>query len=74
MKIQTKFDTNQPVFFLYKNKVIESNIDSITITIDIHDRIKYVYTIKETAKSEFSTSRFNENELFSTKQLLLDSL
>lgn len=74
MKIETKLETNQPVFMLFNNKILEPVIESISIAVDIHERVKISYWIKENpAGSEYNRC-FNEDDLHATKELLVNSL
>lgn len=74
MEIKTKLETNQPVFLLIHNKVREALIESISIQVDIHDNVTTVYTIRENPAGNEYTTRFSEDQIHATKELLLDSL
>ena len=74
MKIETKFDPKQKVFFLFENRVCTEFIEEIKITIDSAG-IQYVeYIVNDNPMGSPYGKLFLEEQLFTTKQDLLDSL
>ena len=74
MNIITKFDCGQEVFVLFQNKIRTMEIEDIDISViqGINNAPKYT-VYKNPAGSQW-TKIFLENELYGTKQDLLDSL
>ena len=79
MKIETKADTGDNVWFMDNNRVIDAHVKSIeitkTINYDWSDIIKVKYTV-EYKRDRMSRMYmvFSEDQIFKTKQDLLDSL
>lgn len=88
MKIETKFNIGDEVYYLFKNKIISSKISFIKINIALEKEINIIYGIEE---SYFRTDpnvqkmvvsygnykyykTFSESILFRTKQELINSL
>lgn len=73
MEIKTKFDLWQEVFFLHNNKVQCLQIDSIYIRVIAlgggEKEIEISYQLNGS-----TTDRFDEKDLFATKEELLKSL
>lgn len=74
MKIETQHNIEDKVFFLFKDAVRQATIKSIDISIAHESEINITYTIKKNPAGSMYTLRFDECELFSTKQGLLESL
>nr|DAI57527.1 MAG TPA: hypothetical protein [Caudoviricetes sp.] len=70
MKVETKFSTNQKVYFMHENRIKSGEI----AVIDIH-LVAYDNSINITYKIfNYQNNAFNESELFSNKEELLDYL
>lgn len=79
MQINTKFDTGQEVFIIVNSKIHEVEIETMTINIGYWDNdnlnnIDIKYSISNHPNGPKYSKIFNEREVFSTKQDLLDSL
>jgi len=79
MQIETKFDIGDTVFFIEENKVQQATIKRISINVN-ESNSQFGYGYKPDARIRYSTdssnlSKYkNEEQLFKTKQDLLDSL
>jgi len=73
MKIETKFEPDQPVFLLYQNKVWKAEIKTIEIKVNLV-YTEIFYWIKEHPIDQNYNKQFKEDQLFATKELLLKSL
>lgn len=72
MKIDTKFSPGDKVYFIYENKVIEDIILYLEIIARSEvSKIKYAMT---NTWNKLKCPTFQENEIFATKQELLNSL
>ena len=73
MEIKTKFNLRQKVYFMYENKVNSLQIDSIIVRVialgGSEDEIEISYQLNGP-----TTDRFDEKDLFATKEELLKSL
>ena len=70
MKVETKFSTNQKVYFMHENRIKSGEI----AVIDIH-LVAYDNNITITYKIfNYQNNAFNESEIFSNKEELLDYL
>ena len=70
MKVETKFSTNQKVYFMHENRIKSGEI----AVIDIH-LVAYDNSINITYKIfNYQNNAFNESEIFSNKEELLDYL
>lgn len=70
MKVETKFSTNQKVYFIHENRIKSGEI----AVIDIH-LVAYDNSITITYKIfNYQNNTFNESEIFSNKEELLDYL
>ena len=70
MKVETKFSTNQKVYFMHENRIKSGEI----AVIDIH-LVAYDNSINITYKIfNYQNNAFNESEIFSSKEELLDYL
>lgn len=73
MEIKTKYDLCQEVFFLHNNKVHFFQIDSISVRVIAlgggEEEIEISYQL-----NGLTTDRFDEKDLFATKEELLKSL
>jgi len=70
MKVETKFSTNQKVYFMHENRIKSGEI----AVIDIH-LVAYDNSITITYKIfNYQNNAFNESEIFSNKEELLDYL
>ena len=70
MKVETKYSTNQKVYFIHENRIKSGEI----AVIDIH-LVAYDNSISITYKIfNYQNGRFKECEIFSTKEELLDYL
>ena len=70
MKVETKFSTNQKVYFMHENRIKSGEI----AVIDIH-LVAYDNSISITYKIfNYQNNAFNESEIFSSKEELLDYL
>ena len=72
MKIETKFNTNDRVFFLYDNKIQNGVIYGIIITTRIEDpaNIGITYTVYVVG----GEIKLAADKLFKTKEALVESL
>lgn len=70
MDIKTRFKVGDVVFFMHNNKVQEGTIKRITVTIESCTEIRY----KVTMKGIFNGKSLLENNIFSSKEELLNSL
>jgi len=75
MKIETKLSVNQQAFFMMNNKVCEAKIIGIKVMVG-NDAYPYItYEIDNNpAGTKYTTTGFNESEIFSHKQALLETL
>ena len=76
MKIEAKYNIGQTVFYMYDNKVQQSEIISINISVSktyYTNQIEIKYTLDH-AVGKCDFVKYNEKYLFETKQELLDSL
>lgn len=71
MELKTKFNVNDIVWFMEKNKPVEEKIWNIEIIIGKNPRIKYIFF---NTKNNESHRVMMEDEVFSTKKDLLNSL
>lgn len=70
MVIQTKFNIDEIVYFIFNNKVYNAPIRSINIQVTYLNTVKIKYTVKNL---ELSASLCEES-IFRTKEELLKSL
>ncbi len=73
MKIETKLNVGQEGFFLMHSKVMSSNIISIETYSNAHG-LSVTYTVEKNPAGSQYTTRFNENDIFASKEDLLKSL
>lgn len=67
MKVETKYNANQTVFFMHENKIKSGEIAVIDIHLVANDNsINITYKI-----FNYQNDRFKECEIFSTKEELL---
>lgn len=72
MQIETKFKPGDTVYFIHDNKVVEDIVLFLEIVARLDSsEIKYAMT-KTSDRMKYI--RFQENEIFATKQELLNSL
>jgi|JI10StandDraft_1071094.scaffolds.fasta_scaffold742979_3 hypothetical protein len=71
MELKTKFNVNDIVWFMEKNKPVEEKIWNIEISIGNNPRIKYIFFNNRNNESH---RVMMEKEVFSTKEELLKSL
>ena len=70
MKVETKFSTNQKVYFMHENRIKSGEIAVIDIHLVANDNsISITYKI-----FNYQNNAFNESEIFSSKEELLDYL
>ena len=70
MKVETKFSTNQKVYFMHENRIKSGEIAVIDIHLVTNDNsISITYKI-----FNYQNNTFNESEIFSSKEELLDYL
>lgn len=70
MKVETKYSTNQKVYFMHENRIKSGEI----AVIDIH-LVAYDNSISITYKIfNYKNNTFNESEIFSSKEELLNYL
>ena len=86
MEIKTKFNIEDEVFFLFKNRVLKSIVSFIKIHLDMDSNITIEYIIIEpyfrisedpayiNGVINKSFKVFKERELYTSKQELIDSL
>lgn len=68
MKIETKFDVGEEVYFLMDNEIVLDEIRSFKITKEVNRGAITVYFIGNYVQD------FKESKLFKTKEELLNSL
>jgi hypothetical protein len=74
MKIETKYDINQEVWFIEDNKVKNEAILKLSFTKDGSNE-SVIYYFKEKQKSMVNWERIKkEDEIFATKEELINSL
>ena len=66
MEIKTKFSVNDIIWCIYENKAIRAKITAVSITVDTANTV-IEYTIDR-------DERLYENQVFSTKEELINSL
>nr|DAM44072.1 MAG TPA: hypothetical protein [Caudoviricetes sp.] len=70
MKVETKYSTNQKVYFMHENRIKSGEI----AVIDIH-LVAYDNSTSITYKIfNYQNNTFNESEIFSSKEELLNYL
>ena len=70
MKVETKFSTNQKVYFMHENRIKSDEIAVINIHLVANDNsISITYKI-----FNYQNNTFNESEIFSSKEELLNYL
>lgn len=82
MKIETKFNIEDTVYFMYYNKIREEKVYSIhtnsyfsTADRKIELLIEYTfYNLKEKSNGMSNREKFKEHSVFATKEELLASL
>lgn len=70
MNIETQYNINSIVYFLHNNKVWEGTVKRISITVE-NNSIIITYKVQY---SDWKYKSLKENQAYSTKQELLDSL
>ena len=74
MKIETKYNINQEVWFIEDNKVKNEEILKLTFTKDgSNESVFYYFKEKSMNTSNWERSR-KESEVFATKEELINSL
>ena len=78
MRIETKYNINQDVWFIEKGKVVEDTILKIEYNINnkSEEEIKYQFKDSDVLNSFYGTKYriFNESQVFATKEELINSL
>lgn len=77
MKIETKYNIGDTLYFLENNKVVTHEVLGVQITIDSYDNITTVCNYKQypiTAMGANPPIPVNEKYAFLTKEELLESL
>ena len=70
MKVETKYNANQTVYFMHENKIKSGEIAVINIDIVANDNATNItYRI-----FNYQNDTFTESEIFSTKKELLEYL
>lgn len=70
MNIETQYNINNTVYFLYNNKVWEGTVKKITITVE-HNSLVITYKVQY---NDWKYKSLKESQAYNTKQELLDSL
>lgn len=70
MQIQTKFNVNDIVYFIFNNKVCSAPITSINIHVSKYEKLRITYTVYH----KDLTASLHEYSVFSTKDELIKSL
>ena len=70
MTIETQYNINSTIYFLYNNKVWEGTIKRISIIVE-NNSIVITYKVQY---NDWKYKSLKENQVYSTKQELLDSL
>lgn len=73
MKIETKFNIGDTIFFLHENRVLESIIRSIKIDVKEPDDFNIIYVCNKDEDSVVGI-KVNEGIVFGSKKQLLSSL
>ena len=73
MKIETKLNIGDICYFMTINKIFSSVIESISIRA-LRGELNIEYQIRNNQAGTQYTKLFSENEIFATKQDLLNSL
>jgi len=73
MKIETKLNLGDECFFIMGNKIRKAIVKSINVFIENNKEKLVKYEIEENPLGDYRTY-FYDNELFKTKQDLLNSL
>lgn len=74
MKIETKLNVGDDAFFLTGSAVRKSTITRIDISAVNTKFFDVTYTVKENPAGSQYTTRFNNSDIFPTKEALLASL
>lgn len=75
MKIETKFNIGDKVWLMWGNKAIQREIRSLYIQIDSEEQYEaYNLSVQEEDDNVLNDCLFELDEIFRTKQELLDSL
>ena len=74
MKIQTKLDVDSEAYVLLPNGVHVVKIKHIDIKIVSFDLYSIAYIVYQSRSTRDYTNRFDESNIFSTKQKLLKTL
>lgn len=72
MKLETKFNIGEEVFFLYENEIRKSSVSNIDICIGSNDNIKITYELK--LKEKLTCFNLNENKVFKSKEELIETI
>jgi hypothetical protein len=67
LKVSTKFDIGDKVWYISDNKVNENDITGVSISVDNNELVNVDYTLH-------FNDKVSENLLFSTKEELIKSL
>ena len=70
MTIETQYNINSTIYFLYNNKVWEGTIKRISIIVE-NNSIVITYKVQY---NDWKYKSLKESQTYSTKQELLDSL
>ena len=74
MKIETKFNAGDKVWFIHESKAIEKEVHSIKIEIEKSETfINYFINMSE-VDGAFNFNLLKENQLFTSKQSLIDNI
>jgi len=74
MKLEVKFRCDEVIYFMRNNKVQEWEIRKIKIEVHRNVYLQDKISINYTVVSKWSSDIFKENEIFWTKQDLLNNL
>jgi hypothetical protein len=74
MKIETKFSVNDKVWLLHNNKIINSEILSISILVTHKGKIEEKYALKEISNVYTGITHPYFENIFTTKEELINSL
>ena len=74
MKVETKFNPNDKVWFIKNSKAIHAPIDSIKILVDNKNVLKIENFINSGTKEKYECSIVEDQFCFKTRQELIDNL
>lgn len=77
MKIETKYDLKETVYFMYENKINKGYVQKIIYETDIsvfNNQVTKILTYLVAVEQTVLNFRFSEYQLFKSKEELINSL